>query len=286
VQNAARANGHPTKRVYVTRTRVAAIANRMTERQGVILRDVGRLGVVSGNQLERLHYEPTAAGGRLARKELGRLIRWQVLARLGRSVGGERAGSAGYVYAVGIAGQRLLYPNVRRHRPPWTPQPSYLRHALAVSNLYVGLRECERTDAVALAAYDTEPNCWRPFFGPGGERSTLKPDALAVVHLADYEDHYFIEADCDTEPGPRITAKARAYIRYWQSGREQENHGIFPYVLWMTTTPKRRAFLVDTLAGLPAEHWQIFLVTTAEEAVDGISTGTFMPITNRKEVEP
>jgi len=258
----------------------------MTKRQWDIIRDVGRLGVVSGQQLRRLHYQSTGAGGRLARKDLGCLSQWQVLARLGRSIGGERAGSAGYVYAVGVAGQRLLHPDVRRLRPPWTPQPSYLRHALAVSDLYVGMRECERTGAMALAAYDTEPNCWRAFFGPGGERSTLKPDALAVVHLADYEDRYFVEADCGTEPGPRITAKARAYIRYWQSGREQAQHGVFPYVLWITTTPERKDLLVDALARLPAEHWQLFLVTTAQEAVERISTGTFVSITNRKELKP
>ena len=68
----------------------------------------------------------------------------------------------------------------------------------------------------------------------------LKPDAFAVIHIGDFEDRYFIEADCDTEPGPRITEKARAYIRYWQTGREDEAHGIFPYVLWVAVTESAR----------------------------------------------
>lgn len=272
------------KRAYVTRSRVEDIDRQLNSHQRAVLADVGRLGVVSGRQVQRLHYGKSAAGGRLARKHLGQLIRWQVLSRLERTIGGKRAGSAGFVYALGPAGQRLLHPDQWRFRPVWTPRPSYLRHALAVSELYVNLREQERSTSMDLLAYDSEPKCWRNSFGPGGARSTLKPDALAIVGIEDYEDRYFIEADCSTEHRPHIVTKAKTYVRYWQSGREQAETGIFPYVLWVAPDEKRAAFLVDCLASLPPDHWQIFMVTNADVAPQQIATGTAMPITKGKEV--
>jgi hypothetical protein len=278
-QKGSQINGHPTKRVYVTRVRVAAVASRMGEQHWAILGDVGRLKVVTGKQIRRLHHDPSQAGARLARKKLAQLSSWHVLTRLDRQLPGW-----GNVYSVGVVGQRLLHPEWTRYRPPWTPRPSYLSHALAVTDLYVALREQEHSGRIELAAFDTEPVCWRPSYGPGGARLILKPDALAVVQFDEFEDRHFIEADCDTESGPRISAKARAYVRYWQSGREQAENGVFPYVLWVTTTETRKRFLIDTLARLPAEHWRLFMVATADEAAERISTGTTVSINNRKGV--
>ena len=133
-----------------------------------------------------------------------------------------------------------------------------------------------------LLAYESEPKCWRPYFGPGGARSILKPDALAVLGIDDYEDRYFIEADCSTEHRPHIVAKAKTYVRYWQSGREQVETGIFPYVLWVAPDEPRAAFLVDVLASLPPEHWQIFMVATADLSSRQMATGSGVPITKRR----
>jgi hypothetical protein len=271
------------KRAYVTRSRVESLGSQLHGQQRAVLADVGRIGVVTGRQLQRLHYGESAAGGRLARKHLGQLVRWQVLTRLDRTIGGERAGSAGFVYALGTAGQRLLQPGRRRFRPVWTPRQSYLRHALAVSELYVCLRELERSTSMELLAYDSEPKSWRNYFGPGGARSILKPDSLAVIGIDDYEDRYFIEADCSTEHRPHIIAKAKTYVRYWQSGREQAETGVFPYVLWMAPDEKRAGFLVDVLASMPPDHWKIFMVTTASSAPHRMATGTGVPITTYRE---
>jgi hypothetical protein len=274
-------NSLPTKRRYITQAHVSSIAVRMDRLHWAMLGDVGRLGVMSGKQLQRLHFEDAPAGQHLARKKLAQLSSWQLLTRMGPPVTGR-----GYVYGLGMAGQRLLHPERPRHRPPWTPQPSYLRHALAVGDLYVGLRQAEGSGTIKLVAFDTEPECWRSSYGPGGGRLTLKPDALAVVHLGTFEDRYFIEADCGTEAGPRIVAKARAYVRYWQSGREEAAHGFFPYVLWVTPTSRRRAFLVDVLAKLPPEQWQLFVVAPAEEAAARMAAGTFDPVGTRQAVQP
>jgi hypothetical protein len=212
------------------------------------------------------------------------MVRWQVLERLKRTIGGERAGSKGYVYSLGVAGQRLINPGRSRYRPPWTPGESHLRHALTVSEIYVGLRNIENWPDKAVANFDTEPVCWRPFARPGGGRITLKPDAFAVLHLGEFEDRYFLEIDCGTEAGPRISEKAKTYVKYFKSGREQALTDVFPYVLWVAANDLRAAFLVEILASLDPEHWKLFMVTTSDRAAvlmtDGPDTTT-----NDKEVK-
>jgi hypothetical protein len=230
-----------------------------------------------------MHYSASEAAKRQARADLAELVRWQVINRLKRNIGGERAGSKGYTYAMGIAGQRLIDPERRRYRQPWTPGASFLRHALAVSELYVALREVESAPHVVLVGFDTEPACWRSFSGPGGSQSILKPDAMAVLYLGDFEDRYFIEIDCGTEPGTRIAAKAKTYIHYLKSGREQARTDVFPYVLWVTPDDRRAEFLIETLTSLPAENWSPFIVTTATRAATLMTIGPDQA-TNAKEV--
>lgn len=258
----------------VTARRVAEVASNLTAIDQLLLSTVARLNVASGNQLRHLAYPDTATGKRLTRKDLSRLTELRVLARLDRRVGGVRAGSDGYVYALDVIGQRLTRPGRRRYRPPWTPGPHQVAHALAVSQLYVDLKASEGP-AVTLARFDAEPAAWRSYAGPGGGRLTLKPDAFAVLEADEFEDHFFIEVDRATESTTRIATKAKAYVRYWQSGREQAEAGLFPRVLWVVPTEKRADRLTETLAGLPPEHWQLFAVTTAEGAeaqMTGIDT--------------
>jgi hypothetical protein len=279
-QSAGNGKTHPPKRPYVTRSRAAAIGASLSPRERAVLADVARLGVASGGQLQRLHYESTEAGRRLARIELARLCELQVLTRLDRTIGGVRAGSRGHCLALGVAGQRIIWPDLPRYRPPWTPNRSYLRHALAVSDLYFRLRMAM---ADRLLTYDTEPSCWRSYFGPGGAPATLKPDAFAVLDLGRFEDRMWLEIDMATESGTRIFKKALEYVRYYQSGREQSAAGVFPQVLWVTTTKARRDVMVGALTRLPAEHWQLFAVVTADEAADLMINGAVQSISNRKE---
>jgi hypothetical protein len=279
-QSAGKNGPHPIKRPYVTRSRAATIGASLNSRQKAILSDVARLGVASGGQLQRLHYEPSEAGRRLARIDLAALCELRVLSRLGRTIGGVRAGSRAHCFALGVAGQRIVWPDRRRYREPWTPNRAYLRHALAVSELYTQLRTAMGT---RLTTYDTEPSCWRSYFGPGGAPATLKPDAFVVLDLGRFEDRFWIEMDLATESGPRITTKAWAYVRYWQSGREQAASGIFPQVLWITTSETRRALMVAALTRLPAEHWRLFVVVTTDQAADLTTRGAVRSISNREE---
>jgi hypothetical protein len=264
-----RSRGVPRRRI--TKADAAAVGERLSARERACLADVARLGTASGRQLERLHYEQTETGRRTARIELARLSDLGVLQRLTRRIGGVRGGSRGFVYALGVTGQRILYPDRIRYREPWTPRPSYLRHALNVSDLYVRLRETERTADLQLVAYDAEPRCWRSFFGPGGAVVTLKPDAYAVVYQGRFEDRLFVEVDLSTEDGPRILAKARVFVNYWRSGKEQEASGIFPLVCWVTETDERRAFIGRIFDRLGDSERVLFTVTTRDAFIDHIA---------------
>lgn len=271
-----------TKRSYITARRLAAIEAVLKPIQKAILNDVARLNVTSGKQLRRLHYQPTDSARRMARLDLMQLVDLRVLARLERRIGGKRSGSEGFVYAMDVAGQRLISARNTNARHPWTPRRHHLRHALAVTELYVRLRETELQTENHLERFDTEPRCWRFYRGPGGAQAVLKPDAYLVTGSASYDDSWFIEMDRSTEPLTVISTKARAYCRYWQSGREQSREGVFPTVLFIVPDYKRRAAVIEALATLPAEHWHLFRVVTLDQAASAIHSGEL--INQPKEV--
>jgi Replication-relaxation len=261
------------KRSYVTRARLREIEGRLSQRDHHILKDVARLQLTSGGQLRRLHYEDSASGHRLVRHDLVRLVAWQLLARLDRRIGGVRSGSEGFVYGLAVAGQRLLHPDRRRYRAPWTPEPSYLAHAIQVSELAVQLTERTRTSGFELELFDAEPAAWRSFNGAGGQRLVLKPDAYVECLTGQYEDRYFVEVDRGTESLTRIAEKGRAYGRHWQSGHEQDAHGIYPQVLWIAPDEKRRDQIIEALSRLQPEHWRLFRATTDQQAAAAIAGG-------------
>ena len=102
--------------------------------------------------------------------------------------------------------------------------------------------------------------------------ATLKPDAYAVLYQGDFEDRFFIETDLGTEDGTRILTKARTYLNYWRSGKEQESTGIFPLVCWVTDTEQRRDFLARIFEQLSEGERGIFTVTTRDDFINHITT--------------
>ncbi len=107
-------------RPYVTSARLAWLADQLGPRDLAILRVVALIGVASGRQLERLHFAglTSSSAARQRQRVLRRLTSLGLLARLERRVGGARAGSAGYVYALNVAGQRLM---ATQSPPPRAP---------------------------------------------------------------------------------------------------------------------------------------------------------------------
>jgi hypothetical protein len=167
-----------------------------------------------------------------------------VLARLERTVGGQRAGSAGFVYRLGSAGQRLM---ANEHggaiQRPWTPRPAWLRHALAASHLYVVLRLAEAEQRLRLLDYQPEPLAWRRFQAVGGQAVTLKPDGFARYELPDALVSSFLEVDCAID-----------------------SSGVFPETLWLVPDQRRRAVLQRVIDQHPAEARRLFRVGCYDQA--------------------
>lgn len=189
-------------------------------------------------------------------------------------VGGVRAGSAGFVYRLDVAGQRLVNrESDRRPQRPWNVGTMFLAHTLAVTELYVRLVEADRAGELELVDFATEPRCWRSFSGIGGARTVLKPDALISLRLGRFEDRWFVEVDRGTEATTTLARKCERYRQYWQSGVEQVRTGVFPRVLWLVPDERRYAALVDVLGRQPAESWQLFAVAREAEAVTRMARG-------------
>lgn len=259
------------KRPYLTTKRLGALDDILSERDRHVLHDVRRLRLLTGAQLARLHFGGSESARRLARQSLARLVALRVLMRLGRRIGGVRAGSAGFVYGLDVAGQRLTQPDRRRWWPPNPPGEVFLRHTLAVGQIYVELVTASRVGGFEVRRFDAEPICWRSFFGPGGGHVVLKPDAYVVTAAGGFEDHVFVEVDLATETTVRIGRKAKRYIDYYRSGREEARIGVFPQVVWLVPGEKRREQIVEALGRLEADYWHLFAVHTLDRSVEAIT---------------
>lgn len=262
-------------RRYLTAAAVQHVAAQLTERDRLLIQWVSNLRFVSGSQLTRLCFadsdDPTA-NARAARRALLRLTRLTVLARLPRPVGGVRAGSAGFVYHLGLGGQRLAvqqgWQPERRGRRSSAPGTLFVRHALQVAELHTRLVEADRARRLELLELTSEPSCWRSFDGPAGQRSMLKPDSYVRLGVGEYEDSYFIEVDRGTEGSRTLTRQLSLYVAYHQSGREQVTRGVFPRVLWLVPDERRVAVIADCVQRLPEPARELFRVVRFDQAID------------------
>ena len=85
----------------------------MSGRDLAIIGQVADLRLMTGRQIEAVHFpagehETATAAARAARRCLERLARHRILVRLDRRIGGVRAGSRSFVYALGPVGVALV----------------------------------------------------------------------------------------------------------------------------------------------------------------------------------
>jgi hypothetical protein len=161
-------------------------------------------------------------------------------------VGGDRAGSAGLIYALDTDGQRLFTTPTGRARRPWPIGWPFVQHTLDVTELYVRLREAERTGVVQLLRFDAEPDSWQQING-----WRLKPDAYLVVADADWERHTWVEVDRDTESLPTLRRKLLSYVQAAAAGAVAPL-GVMPQVLVTVPNQARQLAVEQVVAHLPA----------------------------------
>lgn len=267
------------KRKRVSPVHVERLAAELPARDLALVETLDRLRVATPSQLQRLHFTDgtKAANARQTWRRLRALTEARVLTVLERRIGGGPGGSSQAVLALDTAGQRLASAcgpaGGRRLRRPWTPGSRFLAHAVAVTELYVELRECERAGQGQLLDFYAEPSCWRRFAGVGGATVWLKPDAFVRWGEGELEHLSFVEVDRATASAPTVARKLDTYRRYWQTGREQKRFGAFPRVVLLTPGEARRATLADAVSRQPSEARPLYRVELYEDAVRLLTGG-------------
>ena len=259
----------PARSNYITPDRLYRTQQRMTDTDWLVLGFVSTCRLVSGSQLIRRYWltsERNDARARAGRRALKRLADWRVLDPLPRRVGGERAGSAGMLYTVGVAGAKLL---ARRGQPAnrlEAPGALYVAHTLACTELVVALGEASRTGTLELIEVQSEPECWRTFLTGLGGRVTLKPDLFIRVAApgSSFEDRWYVEVDLATEATGTVLAKAKRYLAHQRSGAER----VHPKVLWAVPDTRRAERIQSALGRLPVEAQRMFAVCLTSEVVE------------------
>ncbi|MEY9837352.1 replication-relaxation family protein [Streptacidiphilus sp. EB103A] len=247
---------------------IMTMLESLSERDLSILEALRTHRVLTTALIRRLHFpiagEPQeAVSGKTHASEMAaavstirvltRLESRRFIARLPRRIGGVRAGSKAITWHLGASGERLMRA---RHGDParkryGEPSSTFVAHTLAVADLAIQLYELARTGVIELLSLEAEPECWRIFLGPHGARQWLKPDLFAVTAGGDFEHHWFIEADLASEHAPVIIRKALQYQQYAASGIHQQEHGLFPAVVWVVPGDKRRAAIEAALIAEP-----------------------------------
>jgi hypothetical protein len=210
---------------------------------------------------------------RTSRRTLERLVRARLLIRLQRRIGGIRAGSASFIYALGPVGERVLALEGPRRRFR-EPSALFVAHILATSELCVRLHEAVRGGELQmLLGVQTEPSCWRSVTTVSG-RSLLKPDLFVLTVNDEYEYRWFVEVDLGTEHAPAIQRKCRAYEAYYRSGIEQAKVGLFPRVLWVAPDDERVERIQRAVEHTADLTVGLFVVTTTAQAIKVLGAGT------------
>ncbi|MEU0794865.1 replication-relaxation family protein [Amycolatopsis sp. NPDC005961] len=260
-------------------TDVTTLLLQLSERDISILQSISTHRLLSTAHIRRLHFARGhaslgAASGAVMRV-LTRLEEKNLVARLGRRIGGVRAGSSGITWQLGATGERLIrtMEGKKYRRRFIEPGATFAAHTLATAELAVSLHELSRTGVIEVTSIETEPSCWRSFAGPHGTLERLKPDLFAITVSGDYEDHWYVEADLATEHPTVVVRKAKVYQRYAATGTHQARHGLFPAVVWVVPDETRERALRAALAADKAIQPGLFQVVVTSGFRQLITSG-------------
>lgn len=256
------------------------IEEHLTERDIRILENLERYRLLTTRQIQRLHlpahpfgpHISISAATRGTTRILSRLETLGTVARLERRIGGVKHGSANTVSQLGATGERYLRlrRGLPRRRRFEEPSLTFIAHTIAVRDVVTLVTEHATPRQYDVLTVAVEPDCWREFSTATGT-ATLKPDLYVVTADVATETHSFVEVDLGTEHLPALLRKCRMYQRYFQTGTEQHQHGLFPAVVWLVTTTKR----ADAIrAAIDADHSldaDLFWITTIKQALDQLA---------------
>ncbi|MDQ6858832.1 MAG: replication-relaxation family protein [Chloroflexota bacterium] len=203
--------------------------------------------VVTAGQLERLI---PAVPARTLRYRTARLVRTGLL---GRTRPYRARGSApSYFWPSRAADAFVRGAPPAQGGPRNEPNPFFLAHAAAITELYVGLRT-GGTPGLRLDWFVREGEA-RERFQVDGRWRAIAPDAR--IELRDDADQLLIahvEIDRGTMSIPRLKAKAAGYAAYWFCAPWTKTYPFCPALLILTTTEARAQSVLDVVRAA-AEH--------------------------------
>lgn len=254
-----------------TRTQLLAIEKQLSARDHSVLETIQKYRFLTSDQIARMFFSDCAnkiSQGRQQQLLMKRLREHGLADALERQVGGYGGGSAVSVWYLTETGHRLLTLNSADpyHRKRFLePSAATMNHTLAIAECAIQImNSCRYSADLDLEAIDTEPSCWRRF-KDGDRVNYLKPDLFAITNYDNYEDRWFIEMDLGTESATQIIEKCNIYLRYFYTGIEQKETGMFPLVVWIVKDAGRKESLKQYIQASLKAQPKMFLVITPDE---------------------
>jgi hypothetical protein len=248
---------------------VEQLAERLSSRDWSIISSIQRLRLVSGSQLERLHFHELTGRSRSVKRAqvLKQLVNAGVLITLPRRVGTAKRGSAQHRYVLDSAGQRLAELRANREsrqlrvRRPRVPGDRFVEHTLAVSELYVVLVERSRKADFTVAEFQAEADA----YWPDGDTGWIKPDAFVQLERGTMTHYWWYEADMATEDlSTTIRGKLLTYLDFVQRGQLGPDD-VVPRVSIGVPDRKRQDDIQALVDELPKPADELFLVADQAE---------------------
>lgn len=130
------------------------------------------------------------------------------------------------------------------------PNPLFLAHAAALTDLYVVLATEAHTIDLELRTFRREEDAREPFNDGARDRS-LAPDALIVLDDTTGRRLWaFVEIDLGTMSHARLRQKAAVYLAYAKAGAWRSRRPYMPALLFLTTSTSRAYRFLKNLAGM------------------------------------
>ena len=164
----------------------------------------------------------------------------------------------------------------RRQRPREV-STTFLDHLLAITEVRTSIEEAVRQEADTEAAVALEPECWRTRLSPSGQPQVLRPDLAVTITSPSYEDRYLIEVDRATENPGRVIATC---WRYQEHQAQAGDGDVFPLVVWLVPTDRRRHRLERAIAhstGLLRDLFRVIRLDQLPTLIHGGPTAIPIP---------
>lgn len=260
---------------------LAQLRTDLSDRDIEILTSLAENRFLTSNQVRRLHFadRPTEqAAMRSTNRALAKLDKFDLVDSMERRIGGSCAGSGASVWSLAPAGGRLLMAEgLLQERAKWLrerdPSRNLLAHSLAIAEVCLALSEAERRCELTVLELRREPESWRAYSRSGGGVARLKPDLSAVTASGEFEDHWFLEVDLATEQPHRVISACLNYEAYRRSGAEQKRLGLFPGVVWIVPSLRRKTVLTERLTSDSRLTTGLFAVILLEELIPLMKAG-------------